>query len=297
MYLARYTRWAESELDDEWDTRLSIKLQVVGDPVAHSLSPQIHADFASQLGHDVIYGKERVTIEEFDQKANRFRSEGGLGMNVTVPLKTAAFNYVEVRDEVANAAGAVNTIHFEAGRIVGYNTDGWGLVTDLTHRWHVVLEDQVVLLLGAGGATRGVILPLLQAGVQKIIVANRTLAKAQQLCHDLAPFAGDAEVVASALNKETADLEDEPVGLIVNATSIGLSDDVLELPISEAQLGEAFCYDMGYGANAGFLRQIQGRARVAVDGLGMLVEQAAKSYEIWLGTKPKTQGVYEALRA
>ena len=286
----------ENELDEELEARLSIKLQVVGDPIAHSLSPQIHANFASQFGHDVIYGKERVTLEAFNQKANHFRSAGGLGMNVTVPLKTVAFDYVQVRDEIANAAGAVNTIHFETDRIVGYNTDGWGLVTDLTQRWQVALEGQVVLLLGAGGATRGVILPLLQAGVQKIIIANRTLAKAQQLCHDLAPFTGDAEMVTSTLNNESAHIRDEPVGLVVNATSIGLSDDVLNLPISEAQLGRSFCYDMGYGANAGFLRQVQGRAQAAVDGLGMLVEQAAKSYEIWMGHKPNTQAVYEALR-
>ena len=275
---------------------LTIKLQVVGDPVAHSLSPQIHANFASQFGHDVAYGKEQVPLEEFEARADRFRRNDGLGMNVTVPLKTAAFEYVDKLDDIASAARAVNTIHFQENGISGYNTDGSGLVTDLTERWGVDLDSQVVLLLGAGGATRRVVLPLLKAGVSKIIIANRTLSKAQQLCDELAPFVSENKLTASPLNIEGASLEETDVGLVVNATSIGLSNDVLELPITEHQLSQAFCYDMGYGANAGFLKQIERRAKAAADGLGMLVEQAAKSYEIWLGQKPNTDVVYKALR-
>ena len=279
---------------------MSVRLQVVGDPIEHSLSPQIHHLFATEFGDDVSYGKEQVPFDLFNERAEAFRASGGLGMNVTVPLKTAAFAYVRHLDQVTRAAGAVNTIHFCDGKAWGYNTDGWGLVADLTLRWGVSLQDQTIVILGAGGATRGVVLPLLEAGAGEIVIANRTAAKAHALCAELSTYVsgvsgGNGQIRACGLS--SGDAIEDSVGLVVNATSVGLSDDQMTLPLTDQQLAEAFCYDMGYGANAGFLRQVQSIARGAADGLGMLVEQAACSYEIWLGHKPSTEPVYQQLRA
>lgn len=274
---------------------MTIKLQVAGDPVAHSLSPAIHTMFAKQFGDPITYGRERVPAGQFDERADAFRDAGGLGMNVTVPHKEAAFAYVDTPDAYATAAGAVNTIKFlEDGRSAGRNTDGQGLVADLTTRWGVNLAEQSVLILGAGGATRGVILPLFEAGVTKIMVANRTARRAEHLCRDLRVHL-PATARLSAHHLEM-DLSNEDIGLIVNATSVGLSGAELTLPVCNEQIAEAFCYDMGYGSNAGFYRQVQGLGCERADGLGMLVEQAALSYEIWLSHVPETQAVYEAIR-
>ena len=274
---------------------MTIKLQVAGDPVAHSLSPTIHAMFAKQFGDEITYGRERVLAGHFHARADAFRDAGGLGMNVTVPHKEAAFAYVDAPDTYATAAGAVNTINFlEDGQRVGRNTDGWGLVADLTTRWGIDLADQSVLIIGAGGATRGVILPLFEAGVTKIMVANRTANRAENLCRDMRAQL-PAAALLSAHSLET-DLSSEDIGLIVNATSVGLSGAELRLPVCDELLAAAFCYDMGYGSNAGFYRQVGGLGCERADGLGMLVEQAALSYEIWLGHAPETGPVYEAVR-
>ena len=272
---------------------MTIRLEVVGDPIAHSLSPRIHQLFASQFNDDVLYQKSRVTLSEFAARMDAFRQDGWRGANVTVPLKTAAFDYVDDLDSSAAAAGAVNTIHFQADSVAGFNTDGWGLVTDVTQRWDVALDGANVLILGAGGATRGVIVPLFDAGARQVIIANRTVATAETLCHELSVHTSGKSLVAQGLT----DAVHARVDLVVNATSIGLSDASLKLPLTDEQLAESFCYDMGYGSSAGFYKQVCSIARGAADGLGMLVEQAARSYEIWLGHAPDTDPVYQTLRA
>jgi shikimate dehydrogenase len=272
------------------------RLQVVGDPVAHSLSPDIHHLFAAQFGDDVVYGREQVSPGHFSTRADVFRDNNGTGMNVTVPHKAAAFAYVDQPDAAARAARAVNTIHFCAdGTCRGYNTDGLGLVRDLMSRWQVPLQGTHVLILGAGGAARGVVLPLFDAGVASIVIANRTLANADTLCRDLIQHIPAAAKLQSAAM--TADLSDRLVDVVINATSIGLAGERFQLPISAKQTQSAFCYDMSYGDNALLHRQIGTQARQSVDGLGMLIEQAALSYELWLGHKPDTDPVYASILA
>ena len=275
----------------------SRRFQVVGDPVAHSLSPHIHTLFAAQFGHPVEYGLERVGAEAFVDRAEAFRKDGGEGMNVTVPHKEIAFRYVEQTDANAKAAGAVNTIRFSGRKVEGFNTDGLGLVADLTQRWRLELNGKQLLLLGAGGASRGILLPLLRAGVRSIVIANRTVSKAEALCVALAKHGSLGELRAVGLDDALRRIEAD---LIVNATSIGLSASETEavrlLPLSESQLKHAFCYDMSYGDKAGFHRRVQAAGGTSVDGLGMLVEQAAASYEIWLGVRPDTQPVYKELQ-
>jgi shikimate dehydrogenase len=275
----------------------SRRFQVVGDPVAHSLSPHIHTLFAAQFGHPVEYGLERVGVEAFVDRAEAFRKDGGEGMNVTVPHKEIAFRYVEQTDADAKAAGAVNTIRFSGRKVEGFNTDGLGLVADLTQRWRLELNGKQLLLLGAGGAARGILLPLLRAGVRSIVIANRTVSKAEALCVELAKHGSLGELRAVGLDDALRRIEAD---LIVNATSIGLSASETEavrlLPLSESQLKHAFCYDMSYGDKAGFHRRVQAAGGTSVDGLGMLVEQAAASYEIWLGVRPDTQPVYKELQ-
>lgn len=275
---------------------MTVKLQVVGDPVAHSLSPQIHALFAKQFDDEVVYGRERVRSGEFEVCADAFRAAGGLGMNITVPHKEAAFTYVDAPDAYACAAGAVNTIKFlDNGESLGSNTDGQGLVADLTERWALGLVGQTVLILGAGGATRGVIVPLFEAGVSRILIANRTATRAEHLCQALrASLPPAAHLSAHGLD---VSLDDESIDVIINATSVGLEGVGLNLPVGDAQVRQAFCYDMGYGSNAGFHRQVRAVADTSVDGLGMLVEQAALSYKLWLGHQPETQPVYQAVRS
>ncbi|MDG2277268.1 MAG: shikimate dehydrogenase [Pseudomonadales bacterium] len=275
---------------------MKTRLQVVGDPVGHSLSPDIHDLFAAQLGDLVSYGSETVPVGQFKVRADAFRQAGGIGMNVTVPHKAVAFAYVDLPSVDARAAKAVNTIHFCADGVCrGHNTDGQGLVRDLANRWGVDLAQANVLILGAGGATRGVVLPLFDAGVGSILIANRTLDKANALCADLrrhVPARAQLKSVAM-----TADLTGQDVDLVINATSAGLAGQDLALPISIKQLESTFCYDMSYGPNAAFHKQMSGQAKQSVDGLGMLIEQAALSYEIWLGRRPDTNPVYDSILA
>lgn len=275
---------------------MKTRLQVVGDPVDHSLSPDIHQLFAAQLGDLVLYGAEAVPSGQFDARADAFRRAGGKGMNVTVPHKAAAFAYVDLPSEEAQAARAVNTIHFcDDGNCRGYNTDGQGLVRDLVVRWGVSLDQARVIIVGAGGAARGVVLPLFDAGVRSILIANRTVDKANTLCAELETHVPmGAELRGIALS---ADLTDEIVDVVINATSAGLAGKQLILPISSKQLQSVFCYDMSYGTNAVFHKQMSEQARQSVDGLGMLIEQAAFSYEIWLGHRPDTNPVYDAILA
>ena len=272
-------------------TKTKNRYLVVGNPIAHSRSPQIHGAFAQQLGDEIVYDKVEVELGGFAKFADQFKASGGKGMNVTVPFKIDAFNYVGTVDEHARAAAAVNTIKFDAGgQSHGFNTDGIGLLRDLTGRHQVELAGKHVLLIGAGGAAQGALLPLLQSGIRRLTLMNRTVEKAQQLLQQPEFTRVGVELSAQPLN-----VLDEFADLVINATSFGLGDEAISLQPN--LVDGAFCYDMSYGSAAKFFRWAAACGAVtSVDGLGMLVEQAAQSYFIWLGHQPDTQPVYDLLR-
>ena len=263
---------------------------VIGNPVAHSKSPAIHAQFAAQTGESIAYERLAAPLDDFAACVQHFIQSGGCGANVTVPFKLEAFALATQLTPRAQAAGAVNTLSFEDGRIVGDNTDGVGLVRDIVHNAGVVLEGRRILLLGAGGAARGVVMPLLAGRPQQLVVANRTFARAQELVQS---FPAAASVLKAAAFDDLSGQFD----VIINATSASLSAD---LPAVPATLfgPQVFVYDMMYAATPTVFMQwaAQHGARVR-DGLGMLVEQAAESFFVWRGARPDTAPVYAALRA
>lgn len=282
---------------------------VIGNPVAHSRSPSIHARFARQTGHDIEYGRLLAPLDGFVEAVRRFRDQGGRGLNVTLPFKLEAFAWAGRRSARAQAAGAVNTLRFDDdGAAFGDNTDGAGLVRDVQSRLGMSLAGRSVLVLGAGGAARGALGPLLDAGVGRLVIANRTPAKAISLVEAFAKAqqAGGAQADASTSGSpprarpracEFGSL-DAGFDLIVNATSTGLSG--ARLPVADAVFAAAaLAYDMFYAPrDTAFMAQALGAGCPrACDGLGMLVEQAAESFLVWRGVRPLTGPVYEALRA
>jgi shikimate dehydrogenase len=262
---------------------------VIGNPVAHSKSPQIHAEFARQTGQDLVYERLLAPTDAFIAAADAFRAGGGRGLNVTLPFKGEAFRYADRLSESARAAQAVNTLKFEGDAIVGDNTDGVGLVNDLVRNLGCAIAGARVLVLGAGGAARGVIGPLFERRPAQLVVANRTLGKAQLLVQS---FRGGVETgIYAALAGRQFDL-------IVNATSASLAGELPPLPRGVFARG-ALAYDMMYGrGETPFLAfaRAEGAATLA-DGLGMLVEQAAESFFIWRGLRPDSAPVLRLLRA
>ena len=264
---------------------------VMDHPVAHSKSPFIHGRFARLTGQDLRYDAIRVEPGDFATAVNAFFASGGLGLNVTLPFKQEAWALATEHTGRAAAAEAVNTLWTGEGRLFGDNTDGVGLVRDLVvnQRWQ--LAERRVLLLGAGGAARGVLLPLLGEAPAELVVANRTPARAEALC---ARFADAGRVRAAAFEA----LAGESFDLVINATAASLEGEVPPLPPGVLREAAA-CYDMMYAAApTAFLRwaSAAGAARLA-DGVGMLVEQAAESFLCWRGVRPETAGVIRELRA
>lgn len=264
---------------------------VFGNPIAHSKSPQIHARFAEQTGQALTYTAEHIEENDFEAAVKRFLQGDGKGLNITVPFKERAWALAQWRSERAELAGAVNTLYrLDDGRIAGDNTDGVGLVRDLADNNGVTLNGARVLVLGAGGAVRGVLQPLLVAGVASILIANRTLARAETLAK---LFAADGRVQACGFDQVPAEAFD----LIINGTSASLQGELP--PVPAATVGaQTACYDMMYAAEpTPFCRWATelGAARV-IDGLGMLVEQAAESFRIWRGVQPQTVPVINDLR-
>lgn len=263
---------------------------VVGHPIGHSQSPRIHGLFAEQTGEAIDYTAIEAPLDDFAGTVRRFFEDGGQGLNVTVPFKEAAWQLADERTDRAELAGAVNTLYrTEQGRLVGDNTDGDGLVRDLTHNEDTEISGQRVLILGAGGAVRGVLLPLLQAGPAEIMIANRTAEKATGLAHqfdELGPVSGGGY-----------DELHEEFDLIINGTSASLAGDLP--PVSPDVLTETtVTYDMMYGADRTAFSQwaVEHGVKRTMDGLGMLVEQAAESFRIWRGVRPETAPVIAALR-
>ncbi|ANJ00658.1 shikimate dehydrogenase [Polynucleobacter wuianus] len=260
---------------------------VAGNPISHSKSPLIHQHFAQQAKQAIHYGRLQPELDGFAKAAKTFFAAGGKGMNVTVPFKLDAQALADHLTARAQLAGAVNTLLIKDGKIYGDNTDGAGLVRDLLAQG-IVLHESRILLLGAGGAARGVIGPLLEQSPKCLVIANRSNAKADELVKLFANLAATKEV---ALESRTlADLENSEktpyvFDLVINATAAGLSD---ESPLSAAAVANiftpsSFAYDMVYGKTTAFMQQALQRGARISDGLGMLVEQAADAFLVWRG--------------
>lgn len=270
----------------------SIRFAVLGHPVAHSLSPRIHQAFARDTGIELDYRAIDATAEEFKTILDAFAHSGGAGANITLPLKEIAFSHCAVLTDRARRAGAVNTLMRHGERWDGDNTDGVGLVRDLTERHRIDIRGRRCLMLGAGGAARGVAPALLDAGVESMVIVNRNPERADRLIDLL----GDPGHVSSRYWEDLRSVGD--FELIVNATSAGRADAKLALPFSLAH-SRFDAVDLSYGEAAiGFLAWARAaKAEHALDGLGMLVEQAAESFEMWHGKRPDTDPVYAALRS
>ena len=263
---------------------------VIGNPVAHSRSPTIHQLFAAQCAQDLEYSTLLAPLDGFAATVQRFVADGGRGLNVTLPFKQEAFRLATGISARAHAAAAVNTLKFDDGQILADNTDGAGLVRDLTANLGCTIGGKRILLLGAGGAARGVINPLCSEGPARLQIANRTVDKARRLVGE---FATAALPIAGC---GFADLAGSSFDLIINATSASLSDASVDLPANLFAPG-AVAYDMVYGRASPFMRQAQAAgATQVVDGLGMLVEQAAESFLWWRGVRPDTAPVLRRLR-
>lgn len=256
---------------------------VFGSPIKHSKSPRIHQLFAEQTGQSLSYTAELVPADQFPQAVKTFFAQGGCGLNCTVPLKELAWAYADNRTERAELSKAVNTLALQKdGSILGDNTDGIGLVTDLMSNHAIALKHKKILILGAGGASRGIIGPLLDQMPQLIVVANRTVEKALILAQE---FSHKGEITGSGY----VELAGQSFDLIINATSASLSNELP--PLADGLLVEqGSCYDLAYANDpTAFVRWArEQQASKSLDGLGMLIEQAAEAFSLWRGVRPDT---------
>lgn len=263
---------------------------VVGDPISHSKSPQIHHQFAEVTGESIDYKAQRIATGNFVKDVTDFFQKGGRGLNITVPYKQEAWEFADELTDRAKRAGAVNTLVYQSsGTILGDTTDGVGLVTDLITNQDVSLKGKRILVLGAGGAVRGVIQPILEESPTTLVIANRTVSKADELAED---FKALGPIVSSAFENVKG-----PFDVIINGTSASLKGDLPPLPAG-ILAENACCYDMMYGAEPTLFMQwsLEQGAAKAVDGLGMLVEQAAESFFLWRGVRPATRPVIALIR-
>jgi shikimate dehydrogenase len=263
---------------------------VVGNPVAHSKSPQIHAAFAEQTQENIFYQAIQVDDGKFKAALKEFQAQGGKGLNITVPFKGEAWEISENRSNRAERALAVNTISFDdAGNIIGDNTDGVGLIRDMTINHDISIKDKDILILGAGGAVRGILDPLFDEQPNKVVIANRTVSRAEELT-DI--FSDRGEISACGFDE----LAGSSYNIIINGTSASLQGEVPPLP--ENLLNDnACCYDMMYSmSDTPFVSWAKAHgATKAFDGLGMVIEQAAESFFIWRGVRPDTAPVIKML--
>lgn len=271
---------------------------VFGNPIKHSKSPHIHSQFAQQCEQDLVYEKILVPENDFESVVENFFSEGGKGLNITVPFKERAYAMCDVLTERAQFAGAVNTLYVQDNKLHGDNTDGVGMLTDIRSFLEWDIKNKNVLLIGAGGASRGVLLPLLEEQPQSLVIANRTVAKANNLIELTVKSEKKITTNLSAVGLDR--LDEQPVfDLMINASSAGLSQADISFPKSLCAAHTA-CYDMIYAADGGtpFLNwaQLQGVEKLS-DGLGMLVEQAAEAFSIWRGVRPNTKLIRQQLRS
>ena len=267
------------------------KYAVIGNPIAHSKSPLIHAAFAKQTQQELIYTAELVEIGKVTEFVAKFYRDNGKGLNITVPFKQDAWDIATQHSERAQRAGAVNTLVLNGeNNYFGDTTDGIGLVNDLTKNYKISLDKKTILVLGAGGAVRGVLEPILEQKPDQLIIANRTVDKAIKLANDFSDL-------GSISGCGFSDLQNKKFDLIINGTSASLAGDLPPLP-DNLLTKDAAVYDMMYAAeDTIFMRwgKQQG-AKQIFDGLGMLVEQAAESFNIWRGVKPSTDNVITLIR-
>ncbi|MBW8371042.1 MAG: shikimate dehydrogenase [Thiobacillus sp.] len=258
---------------------------VFGHPIAHSKSPQIHVAFARQTGQDMTYEAILAPLDGFADSVAAFIAAGGRGANVTVPFKEEAYRLANRLSARAQRAGAVNTLVFDGG-ILGDNTDGAGLVADLTRNLGCALAGKRILLLGAGGAARGVIEPLLEQQPAALVIANRTVGRAQEL----------AELFGHGIRACGFEETGGPYDVVINATAASLAGELP--PLSSALFtDDTLAYDMMYGRDTPFLTFARSHGAATADGLGMLVEQAAEAFALWRGVRPDTAPVITSLRA
>ncbi len=267
---------------------------VVGNPIAHSKSPEIHAAFARQTGQDIGYSKLLAPLDGFRSTLESFRAAGGKGVNVTVPFKLEAFDLADEVSQRAKDAEAANYLRFDNGRIHADNTDGVGLTRDIVHNLGFRLAGKRVLLLGAGGAAQGVLTPLLEYEPSILTIANRTVEKALRLAETFRHKPVAASSVLCGLR--FGELAGHHFDLVINATSTSLQEELPPLP-ADAFAAGALAYDMMYGATPSpFLAFAAAHGAKTSDGLGMLVEQAAESFLLWRGVRPETAPVIALLR-
>ena len=263
---------------------------VMGNPISHSKSPSIHTLFAEQTQQSVLYTAIHVDLGGFKQAVGNFVATGGKGLNITVPFKQEAWELVSERSERAERAGAVNTIKIENDQLFGDNTDGVGLVNDLTINHGIELKNKNILLMGAGGAARGVLVPLLKQNPSSLFIVNRTPDRAKDLALDFS----DVGNVEGGGYDAIVDLKFD---IVINATAASLQGELPPLP--DTLLNDnASCYDMMYSAKPTpfMVWATEHNAEKVLDGLGMLVEQAAESFYIWRDVKPETKPVIDQLR-
>jgi len=276
---------------------MSDRYCVIGNPIAHSKSPEIHAAFARQTGQKLVYERCLAPVEAFAATVRKLIEAGYRGANVTVPFKLEAAALALTLSARARAAGAVNTLSFVGADIVGDNTDGAGLVNDIVRNARVQLAGKRVLLLGAGGAARGAILPLLHEHPHQIVIANRTVATAEALAGHFAAHTQHAQQLSARAFEAVAELDGEPFDVIINATSAGLAAAMPPVPAA-AFASHTLALDMMYGNKPTlFMEFAAAHGATARDGLGMLVEQAAEAFAIWRGVRPATEAILAQMRA
>ena len=267
---------------------MSARYAVIGNPIGHTKSPMIHSAFAAATGQDIVYTAIEGRIGGFAEQVDEFRAAGGLGLNITAPFKLDAYNYAKELKPSAALAGAVNCLNFSAGGAVGENFDGVGLVRDIVANLGVGLTGKRVLLLGAGGAARGALLPFLQQEPAELVLANRTLSKAVALSEKFANFGTVFAASYEALSADHAGRYD----VVVNTTSASLRQELPPVPASVFR-ADTLAYELLYGKGlTPFLKLARdaGSTRLA-DGVGMLVEQAAEAFAWWRGVRPLTADV------
>ncbi|WP_281559018.1 shikimate dehydrogenase [Thalassomonas sp. RHCl1] len=263
--------------------------RVFGNPIKHSRSPYIHQAFAKETAQELTYQTQLIELDAFEQDIKAFARAGGKGGNVTVPFKEQALALCDQVSKRAALAGAVNTLSFSDGQILGDNTDGVGLVKDLLAN-KVPLNNSRILLIGAGGAAKGVVLPLLEQQPQQLVIANRTLSKAEQICQ----LVSDSRLTCCTFEQTN----NYDFDVIINATSASLDGHLPAVP-ETVIAGAEVCYDMVYAKQLTpfLLWAKEAGANKVIDGLGMLVAQAAESFNIWRGVMPSTDEVLQKLRA
>ncbi len=275
---------------------MSDRYAVVGHPIGHSQSPRIHALFAAQTAQDMCYAAILAPLDGFAGTVLAFAAAGGRGVNVTLPFKEQAFRLATRLSPRARAAGAANTLCFDRDEIFGDNTDGAGLVRDIAHNLGRGIARQRILLLGAGGAARGTLLPLLLELPAQLVIANRTREKALRLAEEFGGFvATDRADPAGPLACGFNELAGRSFDIVINATSTGLSGGALDIPDGIFAPG-GLAYEMVYGKETPFMAQARQAGAQVADGLGMLVEQAAETFLLWRGVRPDTAPVLRELR-